>query len=208
MNDDITNIDLFSNHEDTIENNNNENNNNEKKRVIINGTNNRYQIKKLITEKKEPKKRILSEKWKLSKEYYTYDKQLQIMKDILSESGEIIDNNSVHKLMNQQINHKITGYKRQDIIRNILDEDKFIQFKEIVSRLVECELKCYYCKENILILYDMSREMNQWTVDRIDNNKGHNIDNFHIACLKCNLKRRRQSDDKFLYTKQLHIIKI
>ena len=53
----------------------------------------------------------------------------------------------------------------------------------------------------------MSREMKQWSVDRIDNNKGHNSDNFHIACLKCNLTRRRQNDDKFLYTKQLHIVK-
>jgi hypothetical protein len=50
----------------------------------------------------------------------------------------------------------------------------------------------------MLILYDMSRESRQWTVDRIDNDKGHNMDNYHLACLECNLKRRRTNDEKFL----------
>jgi hypothetical protein len=49
--------------------------------------------------------------------------------------------------------------------------------------------------------------MYQWSVDRIDNDFGHNIDNFHLACLECNLKRRRRTDEKFLFTKQLNIIK-
>jgi hypothetical protein len=184
----------------------NDTNDTNNKKVIINGTNNRYQIKKLTTEKKEPKKRIMSEKWKLSKEHYTCDYQLQMLNDILSEN-ETETNGYVVNLIKQQINNKITGYKRQDIIRKLLDECKFIQFKEIITILKEHELKCYYCKEQTFILYDMTREMKQWTVDRIDNNKGHNTDNFHIACLQCNLKRRRQNDDKFLYTKQLQIVK-
>ena len=48
---------------------------------------------------------------------------------------------------------------------------------------------------------------NSPSIDRIDNDKGHNIDNFHLACLDCNLKRRRRTDEKFLFTKQLNIIK-
>jgi hypothetical protein len=58
------------------------------------------------------------------------------------------------------------------------------------------------------VLYDISREMRQWSVDRVDNDLGHNIDNFHLACLECNLKRRRRTDEKFLFTKQLNIIKM
>ena len=57
------------------------------------------------------------------------------------------------------------------------------------------------------VLYDISREMTQWSVDRINNDLGHNIGNFHLACLECNLKRRRRTDEKFLFTKQLNIIK-
>ena len=73
--------------------------------------------------------------------------------------------------------------------------------------MIECQLKCYYCQIELNVLYDISREMKQWTVDRINNDLGHNKDNFYIACLECNLKRRRRSDDKFLFTKQLKIIK-
>jgi hypothetical protein len=49
--------------------------------------------------------------------------------------------------------------------------------------------------------------MTQWSVDRINNDLGHNNDNYHLACLECNLKRRRRSDENFIFTKQLHIIK-
>ena len=74
-------------------------------------------------------------------------------------------------------------------------------------KLIECDLKCRYCRESMTILYDVSREMKQWSVDRIDNDMGHNEDNYHLACLDCNLKRRRQTDKKFLFTKQLSIVK-
>ncbi len=59
----------------------------------------------------------------------------------------------------------------------------------------------------MLLLYDITRESKQWSVDRIDNDLGHNINNYHLACLDCNLKRRRRTDEKFLFTKQLNIIK-
>jgi len=73
--------------------------------------------------------------------------------------------------------------------------------------MIECELKCRYCSTEMNILYDISREIHQWSVDRIDNDVGHNIDNYHLACLDCNLKRRRRTDEKFLFTKQLNIVK-
>ena len=74
--------------------------------------------------------------------------------------------------------------------------------------MVECELKCYYCKIEMNVLYDISRELKQWTVDRINNDLGHNYDNYYLACLECNLKRRRRSDEKFLFTKQMKLVKI
>ena len=49
--------------------------------------------------------------------------------------------------------------------------------------------------------------MTQWSIDRIDNDKGHNIDNYHLSCLDCNLKRRRRTDENFRFTKQLYLIK-
>ena len=85
--------------------------------------------------------------------------------------------------------------------------EQFIDFDCVINKMVECELKCRYCKGVMLVLYDISREMTQWSVDRIDNDKGHNKNNFHLACLECNLKRRRRTDEKFLFTKQLNIVK-
>ena len=53
----------------------------------------------------------------------------------------------------------------------------------------------------------MVREPFQWTLDRIDNDDNHNKDNVVIACLDCNLKRRRRDADKFYFTKNLTIKK-
>ena len=87
------------------------------------------------------------------------------------------------------------------------EPENFLTFECVIKKLIESELKCRYCKCEMSVLYDVSREMKQWSVDRIDNDKGHNRDNFHLACLECNLKRRRRTDEKFLFTKQLNIVK-
>jgi len=180
--------------------------NNEKK-INIQGTNNRYMIKKLIKDSNEKviKKRLVSKDWKFSEEYFQYYKQMEVLKNI--SLNNFIYNDDVSKIIFQQINKKIASYKQQDILKKHFNGDKFIDFNNIVVKLIESQLKCHYCKEEMNVLYDISRETKQWSVDRIDNDKGHNNDNFHLACLECNLKRRRQTDEKFLFTKQLNIIK-
>ena len=83
----------------------------------------------------------------------------------------------------------------------------FVNLEIIIDKMIDCQLNCYYCKTQMNVLYDISREMTQWTIDRIDNDAGHNYNNFFIACLECNLKRRCRNDAKFLFTKQLTITK-
>jgi hypothetical protein len=68
-------------------------------------------------------------------------------------------------------------------------------------------MKCCYCSSEVYILYERVREMKQWSLDRINNDIGHNIGNLVIACLECNLKRRRTNKDKFMFTKNMVIIK-
>jgi hypothetical protein len=178
----------------------------EHKTINIVGTNNRYMMKKVIREKKaEPKKREASKEWTFSDEYFSYDKQLKIINDISANIFNTI--NDVTKIVIQQINKKISSYKQQDILKKILNAEQFIDFNCIIDKMIKCELKCRYCSCEMSVLYDITREMKQWSVDRIDNNKGHNKDNFHLACLECNLKRRRKTDEKFLFTKQLKLIK-
>ena len=87
-------------------------------------------------------------------------------------------------------------------------KEKFITFDKLVQKLVESKLTCLYCRHPCYLIYDKVRQMNQWTLDRIDNNCGHNNNNVVISCLKCNLERRNTNKDKFLFTKQLKIKKI
>ena len=47
----------------------------------------------------------------------------------------------------------------------------------------------------------------QWTLDRLDNDQGHNRDNVVICCLECNLKKGTMDDEKFRFAKQMRIIK-
>jgi hypothetical protein len=181
---------------------------NHTKKLIITGTNNRYHMKKLISEhkyEKEIKKRIPSEKWSFSEDQYKYENQMKIIIEILNNNLNPID--EISKITVQEINKKISSYKQQDKLKKLLNEDKFLTFASVLSKMQECELKCRYCKKEMNVLYDISREMKQWSVDRIDNDLGHNVDNFHLACLECNLKRRRRTDEKYLFTKQLNIIK-
>ena len=175
------------------------------KKIHIQGTNNKYQIKKLIKNDADTKtkKRIVSENWDFT---LGQDNQLIILNQLFFDNMSS-NKTEESKIMMQQIKQKISGYKRQDMLKNLWNKDYFIDISHVISKMIESNLLCYYCKEQMYVLYEVSREMKQWTIDRIDNDKGHNNDNYHLACLACNLKRRRQSDAKFLFTKQLKIVK-
>lgn len=110
------------------------------------------------------------------------------------------------KNLEREIDKKISSYKTQDINKNKYNE-KNINREETIEKLVTSKLKCYYCKCNVLLFYNRVRDMEQWTLDRIDNSINHCDENVIIACLKCNLQRRCQNKDKFLFTKQLKIVK-
>ena len=109
--------------------------------------------------------------------------------------------------MIQQIQSKITGYKSQDLTKKIYELDKFVNLPFTTSLLIQSNLKCYYCKDDVKVLYEHVREPKQWTLERICNDFGHNMGNVEIACLSCNLKRRTMYHERFIFTKQLNIIK-
>ena len=179
----------------------------ETKSIMFNA-NNKHAKNSLIEhhKKTKDKKRVAAENWTFTSHDYTHENQLNNIKKLIENKYEFTDETT--KIALQQINKKIYGYKQQDIIKKLLNNDKFITLESITNKMIDCELKCYYCSCEMNVLYDISREMKQWTVDRIDNDLGHNIDNFYLACLECNLKRRRRSDEKFLFTKQMKLVKV
>jgi hypothetical protein len=177
------------------------------KKINIIGTNNKYKMKQLANagQEKEVKKRVSTDNWNFDVQHYTYANQMKMIIDISNNHLHSLDN--VSKIAIQEINKKISSYKQQDKLKKKVCVEEFITFESIIHKMIECELKCRYCNSEMTVLYDISREMKQWSVDRVDNDKGHNINNYHLACLECNLKRRRRTDEKFLFTKQLNIIK-
>ena len=111
-------------------------------------------------------------------------------------------------LLLSELNHKIQGYKGQDIKKEIHEQTFLITLEDVLEKLLGSQLTCCYCSKPIYILYKNVREPLQWTLDRIDNDLGHTKANTCIACLKCNLQRRMIDADKFTFTKKLKIQKI
>ena len=100
------------------------------------------------------------------------------------------------------------GYKAQDIKKDKYDESLFIKHDQVLQLMTESENLCFYCKEKVYVLYENVREPKQWTLERIDNDHGHNEGNVVIACLACNLRRRTMHYERYLFTKQLTISKL
>ena len=173
------------------------------KNIFITGVNNKYQIKKLKKEPVEIKIRKIIEKINIEDENFCIENQ----KDVITKLFDEIQNSNINNnVVVKQIENKLNGYKQQDIKKKITCN--LITLIEIINKLYQCDLDCYYCKEKVLILYKNVREPFQWTLDRINNDLGHTNENVLISCLKCNIKRRRTGKDAFLFTKQLNIIKL
>ena len=100
---------------------------------------------------------------------------------------------------------KISGYKAQDKKDEERTIEGIITEEEVLEKLVGAKLKCHYCCENMKLLYNISRDPKQWTLDRIDNEQGHNVGNVKISCLECNVKRGTTRMERF---KEGRIIRI
>ena len=174
-----------------------------KKNIVINDKKTFSKLKK-----KNNKREILK-----TKKFNFIDEDLfesrEKQKNLLEKIKEQMDFRE-KKTIETELLKKIQSYKSQDREKSkyILNEDKIINLYSVIDLLLDANLKCYYCKCDVFILYKNVRQNNQWTLDRLNNNLGHNYDNCVISCLKCNLQRRMIDDDKFLFTKQMNIKKL
>lgn len=143
---------------------------------------------------------------------YTHKEQLATINKLYLNNCVLPSINSnnidISICIQREINRKISGYKHQDIKKEIYDELSLINMEDILEKMVASKLKCLYCKCLVNIIYKCVREESQWTLDRIDNDSCHSSDNTIVACLKCNLKRRNINKDKFLFTRNLNIKKL
>ena len=182
------------------------NNTKEIKKIMFTGTTTKYQMKKVNTnnEKKEKKKKVETNTWGLNEEELSFDTQLEILKNLFYKDT-LINGSKLTNFITSHIKTKISSYKHQDLLKNIFLETDFVSFDHVIDLLNECNMKCHYCACETYLLYEFVREMKQWSLDRINNDIGHNKGNLVIACLECNLKRRRTNKDAFFMTKNLTI---
>ena len=146
---------------------------------------------------KDPKR----DDFALDEELLDFNKQLEVLRKLYLNQ-EFDQMKDVIKVLEK----KRKGYKYQDVNKQKYDEDTFITFETMIELLLGSKLKCKYCKQHMLLFYDRVGEKKQWTLDRIDNNYGHNNDNVVISCLNCNIKRQDLDYDRFKSSKEIRKI--
>lgn len=156
---------------------------------------------------KEKKQRIVTQtkRWNniVNKSDFEKEAQLVLLREIQQESNQ----SKKAQLLSTEIRKKISGYKSQDVIKEKYVPEYFVTLAYIVQILIQSHLNCYYCKEDMYVWYETSRDPKQWTVERIQNEIGHNCGNVEICCLSCNIRRRCMYHEKFRFTKQMVIQK-
>ena len=152
------------------------------------------------------RKRAACEKWNLPNNYFTYSHQFNVLSKLyMNFENDVINNREIYI---KEITKKISGYKRQDIDKNVYSKNTFISLEELIEKLLCSKLKCFYCKCECELIYENVLSKRQWTLDRIENDAGHNADNVVICCLECNLKRGTMDSGRFKYGKQLRFKKV
>jgi 5-methylcytosine-specific restriction endonuclease McrA len=190
------------------------------KKIDILGKRNQDKMKQMadpeaVIERKVPKHKLVD----LSDEIYTADQSLvlDILRcDIADKSLGVFSVSRVHtepmtaclKHILREIDTKRKAYIYQDKHHKIYDPRYSITTERIVEMLVGSELLCHYCREICQVAYKEAMCRRQWTLDRIDNNYGHNDTNVVIACLDCNLKRGTMDSERFRQGKQFTFRKV
>lgn len=153
----------------------------------------------------EKSKRVITQTklWNFSPQELLYSFQKTLLENIDINIPSPKEYSNIIKFIKKEIQKKIYGYKCQDLKKELFSPSLFINIENIIQKLKDCNLTCYYCKEAIYILYEFVREPKQWTLERINNGEGHNKNNTEIACLSCNLSRRCIFHERYLFTKQI-----
>jgi hypothetical protein len=155
-------------------------------------------------EPKEKQKKVITEstEWSTISHYLGKESQKEVLQ------GLLVERTTIHDSLARMIRGKLSGYRSQDTAKELYDESQFIRFEEVVQSLIKSEMECFYCKGDVQLFYEYVREPRQWTLDRIDNNFGHNRGNVEISCLECNLRRKTMYHERYVYTKQAVIRKV
>jgi hypothetical protein len=194
------------------------------KKIEIQGKRNQDKMKQMDDPNATIERKIQPKRSKLvSDDFYTCHQSLtlDILKAYVADlsigiGGGIQENkddgktsfDEVLSIILREIDGKRKAYIYQDKQHSIYDPRYTISTNRIVELLVESEFVCHYCREICQVMYKEAMCRRQWTLDRIDNNYGHNDKNVVIACLDCNLKRGTMDSERFRMGKQFTFRKL
>jgi RNase P subunit RPR2 len=158
----------------------------------------------LLTEpKKHNPQRSRTMKWTIDDAFFHYDKQLEVLRRLIADDPTLEE----RKFFIKEIKVKLDGYARQDDANGVRDLSAFISLDATIELLLVSKMRCAYCRECCELIYKDVMAPRQWTLDRVDNDLGHNDNNVVLACLACNLQRRTMNAERFKFGKQLRIVK-
>lgn len=200
------------------------------KKIDILGKRNQDKMKQMadpdaVLEKKMPKKQMLDDERfytdqnigvAILKEFQDNDyKEIIVNNDSIASPTKtkneitlVIPNILTLKHIVREIENKRKAYIYQDKQHSIYDPRYSISLECIIALIIESNLNCYYCREICQLTYKEVMCRKQWTLDRIDNDYGHNHTNVVIACLDCNLKRGNMDSERFRQGKQFTFRKL
>lgn len=170
----------------------------------------RDEKKKLKMQKERPPRVVTQTKrWasNIEDDDYNITNQIELVNSMI-EFRDTRNKTEKQQLLYSQLNAKIQGYKSQDVLKQKYNPELFIDYDFVINKLKACSLTCFYCKEYLFVWYKNIRDPKQWSIERINNDHGHNKNNVEIACLSCNLKRRCMYHESFRFTKQLRLNKV
>ncbi len=193
------------------------------KKIEIQGKRNQDKMKQMDDPNAIIERKIQSKRAKvIPNEFYTSDQSLvlDMLKRYVADlsigiggMNEFDDAskppiNQVLSTILREIDGKRKAYIYQDKHHNIYDPRYTVGTNRVVELLVQAEFVCHYCREICQVAYKEAMCRRQWTLDRIDNNYGHNDANVVIACLDCNLKRGTMDAERFRMGKQFTFRKL
>jgi hypothetical protein len=104
------------------------------------------------------------------------------------------------------ITNWIGGSREADKKHNRYDPVKFIDKCFLEGLVDDSDKKCVYCRCE---MHFLERDKNLCTIERIDNELGHNKDNVTLACFGCNTERNNfHTFEEFISIKQLQISEV
>ena len=186
------------------------------KKIEIQGKRNQDKMKQMDDPNATIERKMSSNRTRIiPDDFYTTDQSLTLdmlkayvadqsigIGSAIDDKKAILSTDQVLSMILREIDGKRKAYIYQDKHHNIYDPRYTVTTNRIVELMVNAELVCHYCREICQVMYKEAMCRRQWTLDRIDNNYGHNDKNVVIACLDCNLKRGTMDAERFRMGKQ------